>query len=55
MWRFDWAFIDMNYASMLPPIPKETLFAFANNPDYELVFREENVFVFRRRQLRNDG
>jgi uncharacterized membrane protein len=49
MFEYDWAYFDMNYPWYVPPVPRETVMAFANNPDYELVFAEKNVFVFRRR------
>lgn len=49
MFEYDWAYFDLNYPWYVPPVPRETVMAFANNPDYELVFQEKNVIVFRRR------
>jgi uncharacterized membrane protein len=49
MFEYDWAYFDGNYPGYYPPLKRETVLAFANNPDYELVFNEKNVFVFRRR------
>jgi len=53
MFQYDWAYFDMNYPWYVPPVPRETVAAFANNPDYELVFSEKNIFVFRRRDHGN--
>jgi len=50
MFQFDWVCFDMNYGFGLPQVPREMLIAFAQNPDYELVFSEMNVFVFHRKQ-----
>lgn len=49
MFEYDWAYFDGNYPGYYPPLKRETVLAFANNPDYELVFAEQNIFVFRRR------
>jgi len=56
MFKFNWILFDMNYTLMMPgaprdmAVPRETLEAFGTNQLYELVFRENNVFVFKRRQ-----
>jgi uncharacterized membrane protein len=53
MFEYDWAFFDLNYRGYSPPLPEETVRAFASNPDYELVFSEQNVLVFRRKDHGN--
>jgi uncharacterized membrane protein len=52
MFEYDYAFFDLNYGGVSPPLSRETVVAFANNPDYELVFAEQNVYVFRRKVSR---
>lgn len=53
MFEYDWAYFDGNYPGYHPPLKPETVLAFANNPDYELVFAEQNIYVFRRRPQSN--
>lgn len=53
MFEYDWAYFDLNYPWYVPPVPRETVMAFVNNPDYEMVFSEKNVLVFRRRAQGN--
>lgn len=49
MFHYDWVYLDMNFARMYPPIPKSTLMAFANNPDYQCLFAERGIYVFQRK------
>lgn len=49
MFEYEYAYFDANYAGYAPPLPRATVMAFANNPEYELAFNEKNVFVFRRK------
>lgn len=45
MFAYDWAYFDMNYGS----VPVATVRAYGNNPDFECVYANKNVFVFRRK------
>jgi len=51
MFQYDWVYFDMNFARMYPPIPTSTLMAFANNPDYQCLFAESGIYVFRRKPI----
>lgn len=50
MFAHDWAYFDLNYRCVYPPLPIDTVRAFANNPSYECVHSQQNVYVFRRKQ-----
>jgi hypothetical protein len=49
MFHYDWVYLDMNFARMYPPIPTSRSMAFANNPDYQCLFAERGIYVFRRK------
>ena len=51
MLRYDWVYLDMNFAQVYPPIPTTTLMAFAKNPDYQCLFAESGIYVFRRKPV----
>jgi uncharacterized membrane protein len=56
MFKFNWVIFDMNYTLWMPNGPsdlqvsRDTFASFATNSMYALVFREDNVFVFERRE-----
>jgi uncharacterized membrane protein len=49
MFQYQYAYFDLNYHWYPFPVPPQTLQAFRDNPDYELIFDQDNVLVFRRR------
>ncbi len=49
MFDYDYAYFDLNYRGVTPPLPVESVKAFADNPSYELVYSRQNIYVFRRK------
>ena len=52
MFLYNWVFFDMNYQTAIlgEYVPREQLMAYGTNSNYELVFRENNIFVFHRKE-----
>lgn len=51
IFKLNWVIFDMNYRVPQPGwfVPPDLFYAYARNPDYEVVFQRDNVFVFKRR------
>jgi hypothetical protein len=51
MFNYNWVFFDMNYQRPIlgEYVPQEELMAYGTNTDYQVIFAENNIFVFRRK------
>jgi hypothetical protein len=49
MFEYDWAYFDMNPV-YYDRVPAATLDAFRNNPDYQCVFADKGILLFRRKE-----
>jgi uncharacterized membrane protein len=51
MFDYNWAFFDMNYQRPIlgEYVPRELVMGYGTNTNYQLVFAEQNIYVFRRK------
>ena len=52
MFNYNWVFFDMNYQAPIlgEYVPREQLMAYGTNSDYQVMFAENNIFVFHRKE-----
>ena len=52
MFNYNWVFFDMNYQTPIlgEYVPREQLMAYGTNSNYQVMFAENNIFVFHRKE-----
>ena len=51
MFKYNWVFYDMNYQRPIlgEYVPRDQIMAYGTNTDYQLIFAENNIYVFHRK------